>query len=62
MCDCFSSFVKFMVCMMSNDKFQELFLDMAAQLAAQTENTIDDMIVEELRTRLARNRTVRRAS
>jgi hypothetical protein len=48
--------------MMSNDKFQELFLDMAAQLAAQTENTIDDMIVEELRTRLARNRTVRRAS
>jgi hypothetical protein len=25
---------------------------MAAQLAAQTENTIDDMIVEELRRRL----------
>ena len=41
---------------MSSEKFQDLFLDMAASLAAETENTIDDLLVEELRKRLKRSR------
>lgn len=56
MCDCFSAVIKFLVCCMSSEKFQDLFLDMAASLAAETENTIDDLLVEELRKRLKRSR------
>jgi hypothetical protein len=56
MCDCFTAIVKFLVCCMSSEKFQDLFLDMAASLAAETENTIDDLLVEELRRRLKRSR------
>jgi hypothetical protein len=52
MCEILVSIFKGLLCCLSNESFQRIFLDMAAQLAAQTENTIDDMIVEELRRRL----------
>jgi hypothetical protein len=54
MIDCI---LKSLLSFVSSECFIDLFLHMAERLAAQTENTVDDLLVEELRKRLVRDRS-----
>jgi hypothetical protein len=54
MIDCI---LKSLLAFVSNECFIDLFLHMAERLASSTENTVDDLIVEELRKRLVRDRS-----